>query len=61
MRPLQRHKGVIFDLDGTLADSRLDFARLRADLGLPPPTPILEALATPMPEAVEFYWQWHKT
>ncbi len=41
----RRHKGVIFDLDGTLADSRLDYARMRVDLGLAPATPILEALA----------------
>ena len=37
-------RGVIFDLDGTLVDSRLDFARIRADLGLPVGAPILETL-----------------
>lgn len=38
-------KGIIFDLDGTLVDSRLDFAAMRADLGLAQGVPILEALA----------------
>ena len=37
-------RGFIFDLDGTLLDTRLDFAAIRSDLGLPPGTPILEAL-----------------
>lgn len=37
-------RGVIFDLDGTLVDSRLDFDTIRADLNLPPGKPILEAL-----------------
>jgi len=36
--------GLIFDLDGTLLDTRLDFAAIRADLDLPAGTPILEAL-----------------
>jgi len=36
---------VIFDLDGTLVDSRLDFAAMRRDLGIAPGTPILEAIA----------------
>lgn len=37
-------RGVIFDLDGTLVDSRLDFDAIRRDVGLPPGQPILEAL-----------------
>lgn len=37
--------GIIFDLDGTLIDSRLDFDAIRADIGLPPGMPILEAIA----------------
>lgn len=37
--------GVIFDLDGTLVDSRLDFAKIRNDMGLKKGLPILEALA----------------
>lgn len=42
-------RGVIFDLDGTLVDSRLDFDAIRADLNLPAGKPILEALDE-MPE-----------
>lgn len=37
-------RGVIFDLDGTIVTPTLDFAAIRQDLGLPPRTPILEAL-----------------
>lgn len=37
-------KGVIFDLDGTVVDSRLDFVAIREDLGLRPGEPILEAI-----------------
>lgn len=29
-------RGVVFDLDGTLIDSRLDFPRIRAEMRLPP-------------------------
>lgn len=42
--------GIIFDLDGTLVDSRLDFTRIRQELGLPEGQPILEAIEH-MPEA----------
>jgi HAD superfamily hydrolase (TIGR01509 family) len=38
-------RGIIFDLDGTLVDSRLDFDAMRRDMGLPVGVPILEALA----------------
>ena len=38
-------RGIIFDLDGTLVDSQLDFEAIRRDMGLPSQTPILEALA----------------
>lgn len=37
--------GVIFDLDGTLVDSGLDFDLIRHEMGLPAGQPILEALA----------------
>ncbi len=37
-------RGVIFDLDGTLVDSRLDFEVIRRDMGLPSGVPILEAV-----------------
>jgi len=39
-------RGVIFDLDGTLVDSQLDFSAMRAEMGLPDGLPILEALDT---------------
>lgn len=38
-------RGVIFDLDGTLADSKLDFVAMRREMELPPDVPILESLA----------------
>jgi HAD superfamily hydrolase (TIGR01549 family) len=37
-------RGLIFDLDGTLADSQLDFDAMRREMELPPELPILEAL-----------------
>jgi len=39
-------QGVIFDLDGTLVDSHLDFDRMRQHLGFPAGQPVLEHLAT---------------
>lgn len=36
--------GMIFDLDGTLVDSGLDFDAIRCEMGLPAGTPILEHL-----------------
>jgi HAD superfamily hydrolase (TIGR01509 family) len=38
-------RAVIFDLDGTLAKSRLDFDAIRTEIGLLPGLPILEQLA----------------
>lgn len=38
-------RAVIFDLDGTLADSALDFDAMREEIGLAPGLPILEQLA----------------
>jgi HAD superfamily hydrolase (TIGR01549 family) len=37
-------RGIIFDLDGTLADSQLDFDAMRREMELPLGLPILEAL-----------------
>jgi HAD superfamily hydrolase (TIGR01549 family) len=37
-------RGIIFDLDGTLVDSRLDFDAMRAEMRLPEGMAILEAL-----------------
>jgi HAD superfamily hydrolase (TIGR01549 family) len=38
-------RGVIFDLDGTLVDSGLDFDQMRREMGLPQGQPILEAIS----------------
>jgi HAD superfamily hydrolase (TIGR01509 family) len=38
-------RGVIFDLDGTLADSQLDFDAMRREMELPSGLPILETVA----------------
>jgi len=46
MTVLGSHQALIFDLDGTLVDSRLDFTLLCQRLGWPAGTPILEHLAT---------------
>lgn len=41
-------RGIIFDMDGTLVDSRLDYHAMRSEMGLPLGVPILESLtATP--------------
>ena len=37
-------EGVLFDLDGTLADSRLDFSAMCVEANLPVGTPLLEYL-----------------
>lgn len=42
-------RGIIFDLDGTLVDSRLDFEAIRHDMGLATRTPILEAMNKVLP------------
>jgi len=39
-------KLVIFDLDGTLLEPALDFDAIRAEIGLPPGTTLLEAMDT---------------
>lgn len=44
-------RAVIFDLDGTLADSALDFDAIRDEIGLAPQVPILEQLADVDPAA----------
>ncbi len=42
--------GVIFDLDGTLVDSGLDFAQMRREMGIADGEPVLEALAKLPPD-----------
>lgn len=37
-------RGIVFDLDGTLVDSALDFDRMRAEIGLPGGAPVLESV-----------------
>ena len=37
-------RGAIFDLDGTLVDSGLDFDQMRREMGLAPGLPLLEAI-----------------
>lgn len=37
-------KGVIFDLDGTVVDSKLNFDLMRQEIGIPGNSPILEFL-----------------
>ncbi len=45
-------RGLIFDLDGTLVDSQLDFDLMRKEMDLPP-GPILEAIAALPQEQAE--------
>lgn len=48
-------RGVIFDLDGTLVDSALDFDQMRR-MGITGSQPILEALAAMPPEEAARCW-----
>jgi HAD superfamily hydrolase (TIGR01509 family) len=48
---------LIFDLDGTLVDSGLDFDLMRAEMGLPSGAPILETLATMDAAAARRCWE----
>jgi HAD superfamily hydrolase (TIGR01549 family) len=45
-------RGVIFDLDGTLIDSQLDFDAMRREMGFAHGEPILETIET-LPEGAE--------
>lgn len=42
---MQALKGIIFDLDGTLVDSQLNFSAMCSELDLPQHTPLLEHLS----------------
>jgi len=46
----QQIHGVLFDMDGTLVDSRLDFHAMREEMRLQPDIPILEQLANESPD-----------
>lgn len=50
-------RGVIFDLDGTLVDSGLDFDQMRAEMGLPSGQPILESIASLPASEARRCWQ----
>jgi HAD superfamily hydrolase (TIGR01549 family) len=43
---LEKIQAIVFDMDGTLVDSALNFDLMRSDLGFPIDTPILEHLKT---------------
>ena len=49
-------RGVIFDLDGTLVDSALDFDQIRGEMGIEGSPPLLEALAAMRPEEARRCW-----
>jgi len=49
---MQNVRGLIFDLDGTLVDSQLDFDLMRREMELPP-GPILESIAALPPACAE--------
>ena len=46
----QRFEAVIFDMDGTIVDSRIDFQAIRDELGIPAGQGLLETIET-MPPA----------
>lgn len=46
-------RGIIFDLDGTLVDSQLDFVSMRADLAIPDGADILTWIASAEPPEQE--------
>jgi HAD superfamily hydrolase (TIGR01509 family) len=43
---MSKLKAIIFDMDGTLVDSQLNFDQMRRDIGIPGNEPILEYLET---------------
>jgi len=45
-------RGIVFDMDGTLVDSQLDFDAMRREMELPAGRPILEALSRLPPQQV---------
>ncbi len=40
-----RIRAVVFDMDGTLVESQLDYVAMKRDMELPPDEPVLESLA----------------
>jgi phosphoglycolate phosphatase len=53
----ERALGVIFDLDGTLVDSRLDFDCMRRQMNLPKGAPLLETIAQLPSEQAADCWR----
>lgn len=51
-----RVQGVVFDLDGTLVDSRLDFETMRRQMKLPKGAPLLETIAKLPPDRASECW-----
>jgi HAD superfamily hydrolase (TIGR01509 family) len=49
--------GVVFDLDGTLVDSQLDFEAMRRQMNLSKGAPLLETIASLPPEQASKCWQ----
>jgi HAD superfamily hydrolase (TIGR01509 family) len=54
---LRRIGGVVFDLDGTLVDSGLDFDQMRREMRLADSLPVLEALAELDGDEARRCWQ----
>ena len=50
-------RGVIFDLDGTLVDSGLDFHQIRREMGIEGSPPLLETLIAMPPEEAARCWE----
>lgn len=50
-------RGIIFDLDGTLVDSGLDFDQMRREMGIAGGQTILEALEAMEPAEAERMWR----
>ncbi len=49
-------RGAIFDMDGTLVDSRLNFDEMRCEMGLAGGLPLLEAIAQANADDAERCW-----
>ena len=49
-------RGAIFDMDGTLVDSSLDFDEMRREMGLASGLPLLEAIAQATNDDAERCW-----
>jgi HAD superfamily hydrolase (TIGR01549 family) len=56
-RRFSRVRGVIFDLDGTLVESHLDFNAMRVEMELPDDAPVLETILTLDEARAAHCWQ----